>query len=78
MREVAMRPVGWETIRVQFCHRVGQQVSLEVQLVHPAEVMPDQPPRVLAHRCSLGTACNLFDKPACIWSGTQPEYDPLA
>jgi len=68
----------WEPVREQYCDRVGKQVALEAELIFPAEFMPDQPPRVTAHRCSLGMVCNQFDKPTCCWAGTNPGYDPLA
>ena len=67
----------WETIKVQYCHHIGQEVSLEAQVVYPAEWLPDQPPRTQAHRCSHGMACNLDGRPSCIWAGTNPAYDPF-
>jgi hypothetical protein len=72
-----MAKVVWEVVRLQQCERVGRMVTLEVQHVYPAEVLPDQPPQVIARRCSLGTVCNLLDKPACCWAGTLPGFDPL-
>jgi hypothetical protein len=68
----------WEIIKVKYCKQVDSEVSLEVQLVYPDDIMPDQPPRVLAHRCSQGINCNLVDRPICIWAGTNPSYDPFA
>jgi len=68
----------WEVTKVCYCEHLKQQVALEAELIFPAEFMPDQPPRVTAHRCSLGMVCNLFDKPTCCWAGTNPGYDPLA
>ncbi len=67
----------WEPLRRAFCDRVGEQVVFEAEVIFPAEILPDQPPRVLGHRCSLGLTCNQFDRPSCVWSGTQPGYDPL-
>lgn len=78
MGEDGMSTVRWEPVREQFCERIEERVSLEAELAYPAEHLPDQPPRVVAHRCSRGMVCNLFDKPTCCWSGTQPGYDPLA
>lgn len=72
-----MSHMRWEPIKQIRCDRVRQEVILEARVVYPAEIMPDQPPRVLAHRCSLGMRCNLFDKPACAWAGTLPGYDPF-
>jgi hypothetical protein len=68
----------WKSIKECECERIGEEVSLEVQLVYPAGFMPDQPPRVLAHRCSKGLECNWIEKPACVWAGTSPGYDPFA
>lgn len=72
-----MAVVRWEPIKRQTCERIGEVVTLECKLVYPAEHLPDQPPRVLARRCSMGLECNLLDRPACVWSGTAPEYDPF-
>jgi len=69
---------GWEPVKSEFCERVGESVYLEAERVYAAELLPDQPPRVLAHRCSLGLDCNQFDKPTCRWAGTLPGFDPLS
>jgi len=68
---------NWETIKVCYCNRAGCEVGLQAQVVYPAEHLPDQPPRVSAHRCSNGTECNSFEKAACIWAGTNPGFDPF-
>ena len=68
----------WEPIKECECERIGERVALEVKVVYPADFMPDQPPRVLAHRCSKGLECNRIEKPACVWAGTSPGYDPFA
>ncbi len=67
----------WRPIKIQFCHHVGQDVSLEAELVFPPEWMPDQAPRVGAHRCSQALECNLDGRPSCIWAGTNPVFDPF-
>ena len=67
----------WESIKIRYCHHVDAQVSLEAELIYPADHMPDQPPRILAHRCSHAFACNLDGRPSCIWAGTNPAYDPF-
>jgi hypothetical protein len=72
-----MATVLWRPVRTKLCDRVGKIASLEVQVVYPAENLPDQPPRVRSRRCSLALQCNLLDQPTCCWAGTQPEYDPL-
>lgn len=68
----------WETIKVQFCEHAGCEVSLDGQMVYAAEFLPDQPPRIIAHRCSRAMECALFNQPACVWAGTNPAYDPFA
>lgn len=67
----------WEVSKVCYCEHVGQKVALETELVYPAEFLPDQPPRVRGHRCSHGVNCNRMDKAACVWAGTNPDYDPF-
>ena len=68
----------WHTMKTRFCDHVDCEVNLEVQVVYPPEILPDQPPRVLAHRCSEAIRCNLVSKPGCIWAGTNPTHDPFA
>lgn len=68
----------WQTMKVRFCAHAGCEVNLEAKVVYPADIMPDQPPRVLAHRCSQALTCNLMDKPGCVWAGTNPTFDPFA
>jgi hypothetical protein len=67
----------WQTIKVQYCHHVKTEVELEAEAVYPAEWLPDQPPRILAYRCSHAFACNLDGRPSCVWAGTNPNYDPF-
>ncbi len=67
----------WETIRIRYCDHAKADVGLEAQVVYPAEFLPDQAPRVLAHRCSHAFACNLDNRPSCIWAGTNPAFDPF-
>ena len=67
----------WDTLKVQYCQHVDQRVGLQVQVVYPPEHLPDQPGRILAHRCSHGFACNLDGRPSCIWAGTNPAIDPF-
>jgi hypothetical protein len=69
--------VEWRSVRHEYCERAGEGVDLEAQVAYPSDVQPDQPPRVLSHRCSLGVACNQFDRPTCCWAGTQPDHDPF-
>lgn len=67
----------WEVWREQQCERVGRTVRLEVEVAYPATWMPEQAPRVLAHRCSEAMRCHLEGQSACVWAGTNPAYDPL-
>jgi len=67
----------WDVIKVRYCQHVAQEVGLEAEAVYPAEWMPDQPPRILAHRCSHAFACSLDPRPSCVWAGTNPTYDPF-
>ena len=72
---MAMRT--WEASKTCYCDHVNHDVALEVEVVYPVDHLPDQPPRVLAHRCSHGVSCNQFASPACVWAGTNPDYDPF-
>jgi len=67
----------WEISKICYCDRLQDQVALEVERVYPAENLPDQKPRLLAHRCSHGLLCNQNSNAACVWAGTNPNYDPF-
>jgi len=67
----------WQSIQVRYCEHVNTEVSLDAQIVYPADILPDQPPHVIAHRCSHAFACNLDERPSCIWAGTNPAFDPF-
>lgn len=67
----------WQPIQYCFCQHVGEEVALEAELVYPPEWLPDQQPRVLAHRCSRGMVCNLDNRASCRWAGTNPAIDPF-
>ena len=67
----------WETIKIQYCHHVDSEVGLEAEVIYPAEWLPDQEPRIVAHRCSHAFACSLDPRPACVWAGSNPAYDPF-
>lgn len=66
----------WEVTKVFYCDHVGHVVSIENEVVYPADFVPD-PPRVIARRCSNAGECNLYDKPACVWCGTNPNAEPV-
>jgi hypothetical protein len=72
-----MATLLWQPIQYCYCHHVQHTVTLEAELVYPAEWLPDQAPHVRAHRCSCGTECNQDDRPSCIWAGTNPNLDPF-
>ena len=67
----------WQIEKIKYCENVGHEIALEAEVVYPAEEMPDQPPRIVAHRCSNATACNMMEKTACKWCGTNPDHDPM-
>ena len=73
-----MAKVDWETLKVRYCLHVKDDVALEAQVVFPADQLPDQAPRVLAHRCSRGLECAMDERGTCIWAGSNPGYDPFA
>jgi hypothetical protein len=68
---------NWDPIKTCYCYHVSQPVALDAQVVYPSEWLPDQSPRILAHRCSMAMECNLDGRPSCIWSGTNPAIDPF-
>lgn len=67
----------WYVSKVCYCEHVGHEISLETQVILPSEYLPEQAPRVIAHRCSDALECNRINKPACAWCGTNPNYRPL-
>ena len=67
----------WEAVKVRYCDHAGSEVALEAEIVYPIDVLSDQPPRLLAHRCSRGLECSLNSQPSCVWAGTNPNYDPF-
>ncbi len=67
----------WETLKIHYCDHIKTDVALEAETVYPAEWLPDQAPRINAHRCSNGAICSLSDKASCVWAGTNPNYDPF-
>lgn len=72
-----MSVTTWDVLKTCYCHHVNQQVSLEAQVVYPSDLIPDTMGRVLSHRCSQGTNCNLDGRPSCTWAGTNPTIDPF-
>jgi hypothetical protein len=74
---MSMSAKQWQTLKVRFCERVGQEVSLDAEVVYPSDQLPDLSPRVFAHRCSLGYECAVNNQGVCVWSGANPDYDPF-
>ena len=68
---------NWEVIKISYCDHAEEEVALEAEIVYPADFLSELPPRIVAHRCSRGLACNSFNQPGCCWSGTNPYYDPF-
>lgn len=75
--EVRMVLRTWIIETIKYCEHAGHEIALETEVVYPAEHLPEQAPRVLAHRCSGGMECNLIDKPACKLCGTNPDLNPV-
>jgi hypothetical protein len=67
----------WYVSKVCYCEHVGHEIAIETQVVLPPEYLPEQAPRVMAHRCSDALECNSLNKTACAWCGTNPNYHPL-
>lgn len=67
----------WKIEKNKYCEHVGHQVQIENEVVYPAENLPDQPARIVAHRCSNALECNLNDKASCALCGTNPDLDPV-
>jgi len=66
----------WQIEKVHYCEHVAQEVALEVQVVYPADTLPDQPPHVIAHRCSKALKCNKVEKMVCAYCFTNPAQKP--
>ena len=67
----------WYVSKVLYCEHVGHDIALETQVILPSEYLPEQAPRVIAHRCSDALECNCVNKPSCAWCGTNPNYRPI-
>jgi hypothetical protein len=65
----------WQVKKIQYCEHVGHEIALEHEVVYPAEHLPDQPPRIIARRCSSAVECNMMDGAACAWCGTNPGHE---
>ncbi len=67
----------WKPLKTRYCSHAGRIVTLEAEVVYPAEIFPNSQPKVLAHRCSQSLICNQSEKANCVWSGTNPVFDPF-
>lgn len=67
----------WKVEKIQYCERAGCEVEIQDEVVYPADILPDQPPRILARRCSHAVECNMTEKAACSLCGTNPDLDPV-
>ena len=67
----------WQTIKIRYCHHVGAEVGMEAEIVYPSDILPDQEPHIISHRCTRALACNLDGRASCIWAGTNPTVDPF-
>lgn len=65
----------WKVEKIKFCEHVEENVAIENEVAFPAEYLPEQPPRILARRCSHAIECNLLEKPTCVLCGTNPDLD---
>jgi hypothetical protein len=64
----------WQVKQIKYCEHVGHEIALENEVVYAAEQLPDQPPRIIACRCSNAIECNMMDNTACEWCGTNPGH----
>jgi len=65
----------WVVEKSKYCERVGREILIENEILLPAEHLPEQPPRIVARRCSYALECNLKEHPACALCGTNPNFD---
>jgi hypothetical protein len=68
---------GWKSIKTRYCEHMKRDVSMEAEMVYPPEHLPEQSPRIMGHRCSLGIYCSQDNRAACRWAGTNPAFDPF-
>ena len=67
----------WQVTNIKYCEHVGHEIALENEVAYPAEHLPEQPPRILARRCSNAVECNLMEMTTCKWCGTNPDYESV-
>jgi len=67
----------WVVEKSKYCEHVGHEILIENEILLPAEHLPEQPPRIVARRCSCALECNLMEHPACALCGTNPNLDTV-
>ncbi|MBE7534353.1 MAG: hypothetical protein HS124_01290 [Anaerolineales bacterium] len=67
----------WHVVEVCYCEHAGREARLEAQVIDPAESVADQPSRIVARRCSNAIECNVNEKIACAYCGTNPNHVPI-
>lgn len=67
----------WEQIKTIYCERAQQTAALEVEVIYPADTLPEWSQRVVSHRCSLAVNCEVRGVGNCYWTGENPLNDPF-
>ena len=67
----------WQVEKTKYCEHLQEEVAIEVEVVYPAEQLPEQAPRIVARRCTKALEGNCIEPPACSLSGTNPDVDPV-
>jgi hypothetical protein len=67
----------WQVEKTKYCEHAQEEIAIEVEVIYPAEHLPEQAPRIRARRCSKALECNCLEHPACSLSGTNPDVDPV-
>jgi hypothetical protein len=76
-RGATMAERTWQTLKIRYCEHAGEEIAMEAEVLLPATWLPEQAPRIIAHRCSRAVDCNLDNRASCIWAGTNPNFDPF-
>ncbi len=54
------------------CVHADSPVTLVTRVAHPADPLPDSPPRILARNCSHYCDCHLQNKSECSYAVSAP------
>ncbi len=57
-----------ENVSHRYCAHAKSEVTLSTKIIFPADIMPEQPPRISSRDCSHYFNCNLLDKKACTYA----------